>query len=99
MEIERFTSPPSYTSVKALMISWEDTAQKAFKSQLLKLSTVLKAYKFDVEEFEIESVKPFQTLSERLHRFLRNDQDGALLIIYYGGHGMNNQDKNNIWLW
>jgi hypothetical protein len=34
----------------------------------------------------------------RLHEFLRYDAEGTLLIIYYGGHGLNDSDQNNIWL-
>ena len=88
-----------YTSVKVMMISWKDSAEDEFKSQLRELSIEFKNYRFDVEEFEIPGVRPHQTLSERLQLFLRHDKEGSLLIVYYGGHGASNQDKNNMWLW
>jgi hypothetical protein len=92
--------PTTYTAVKVLMICWKDCAQKEFKKQLDELSKEFKAYGFDVEPvYSIESHKSHQRLDLRLHEFLKYDKQDTLLIIYYGGHGRNNSDKNNIWLW
>jgi hypothetical protein len=91
--------PTTYEAVKVLMICWKD-AQKEFKRQLDELSKEFEAYGFDVEPvYRIETQKSHQRLDLRLHEFLKYDKQGTLLIVYYGGHGQNNPDKNNIWLW
>lgn len=92
-------TPAVYNAVKVLMICWKDSAQSEFEKQLNALSKEFKAYRFDVEPvYKIESEKPHQRLNLRLQEFLQNDQKGTLLIVYYGGHGENSQDRNNVWL-
>ena len=80
------------------MICWKDSAHNQVKQQLKSHATELVAYNFHVDEYEIESARPQQTLSARLLSFLDYDRPNTLLIIYYGGHGLNNQDKDCIWL-
>jgi hypothetical protein len=87
-----------YSAVEVLMVCWKDSAQKQFKEQLKSLAKVLSAYNFHVMEYEIESKRPQQTFSARLLSFLDHDKPNTLLIIYYGGHGLNNKDKDCIWL-
>lgn len=92
----------NYTRVNALMLSWKDiddpTEREEFKTQLRGLAEEFRAYRFEVEEYEIESEKPYQKLSRRFDEFLQHDQEGTLLILYYGGHGLNNRDSHCIWL-
>jgi hypothetical protein len=89
----------NYTSIRALLICWKDSTQPEFEDQLQSLNAVLAGdYAFDVEKFEIESERPQQKLSARLLDFLQNDRDGGLLIVYYGGHGLNSRDKDCLWL-
>jgi hypothetical protein len=57
------------------------------------------SYKYQVEEWAIESEGPYKKLNERLLKFLEYGQDGALLIVYYGVHGGINKDKNHTRLW
>lgn len=92
------TNAVLYKAVKVLMLSWKDSAQKEFKQQLQRLSTEFKAHNFDVEEYDIESKRSHLRLSLRLSEFLNYDDDDTLLIIYYSGHGQDDQDKNNLWL-
>ncbi|KAI5859745.1 heterokaryon incompatibility protein-domain-containing protein [Durotheca rogersii] len=90
-----------YSAVDALLISWKDSVQaqkNQFKTQLQGLASELLAHNFRVTEYEIESKRPQQRLSERLLLLLKHDKPGTLLIIYYGGHGLNNKDKDCIWL-
>ncbi|KAH7010883.1 uncharacterized protein B0I36DRAFT_356477 [Microdochium trichocladiopsis] len=87
-----------YSAVKVLMICWKDSAQNQFKQQLKSLAKELLAYNFHVQEYEIESKNPQQTLTAELLSFLGHDKPHTLLIIYYGGHGLNNKDKDCIWL-
>ncbi|RYO95986.1 hypothetical protein DL765_011724 [Monosporascus sp. GIB2] len=91
-----------YARVNALMLSWKEiddpTERKEFKTQLQGLADEFRAYRFEVEEYEIESERPYQKLSRRFGEFLQHDQEGTLLILYYGGHGLNNRDSHCIWL-
>jgi hypothetical protein len=82
------------------LICWRDPGQPEFEKQLNSLAKEFKAYNYDVYPvYKIESRNSHRQLDRRLHEFLQFDQDGALLIIYYGGHGKQSEDKNNIWLW
>jgi hypothetical protein len=87
-----------YSTVKVLMIRWKDSTQEDFKTQLKRLAREFTAHNYDVEEYEIESEKPQQSLSTRLLSFLSYDGRNTMLILYYGGHALNNQDKSCIWL-
>ena len=87
-----------YRTVYALMLSWEDAAEKEFKKQRQKLRQVLAAYNFDVEDYDIPSTEPYRKLNRRLGEFLDRDVEGALLIVYYGGHAITDRDRNNLWV-
>jgi hypothetical protein len=88
-----------YRAVHVLLVYWKD-GTKDFYDQLRELGKEFKgSYKYQVEEWAIESEGPYKKLNERLLKFLEYDQDGALLIVYYGGHGGINKDKNHTWLW
>jgi len=91
-----------YERVKALLLSWQDVddarERHEFTTQLRRLADEFKAYRFDVEEYKIESEKPYRKLSRQLDDFLRHDEEGVLLIVSYGGHGINNRDSHCIWL-
>lgn len=95
-------STTRYERVHALMLSWKDiedeTERAEFRSQLSALSEEFNAYRFSVEEYQIESDMPYRKLSRRLDEFLGHDRQGTLLIVYYGGHGLNNRDSHCIWL-
>lgn len=88
-----------YKAIKALLITWKDAEEKDFAIQRDSLEKEFKLYGFGVEKFCIESDKPHRSLVPRLQQFLLNDKADSLLILYYGGHGMNNLDKEHIWLW
>jgi hypothetical protein len=92
-------SQTSYDAVKVLMICWKDSVEVEFERQLKALEKEFKEYKFNVDpRYEIPSENPHRRLDLRLHEFLKYDGEGTLLIIYYGGHGINNKDKNHMWL-
>lgn len=87
-----------YKIVNVLLICWEDTTQHEFENQLDTLASEFKKFNFCVRKYKIASKRPQQKLNRELLSFLDNDQDDTLLIIYYGGHGLNNGDKECIWL-
>ena len=94
------STPVAYNEVRVLLICWEDSGQKEFEQQLLGLQKEFKEYGFNIEEepYKIKSEQPYRRLAARLQEFLEYDREGTLLIIYYGGHGQNDEDQNNIWL-
>lgn len=90
------------------MVDWEkskedDASERAeFQSQREALAREFKMYRFTTVNYSIpseRSKRPYRELNKRLQEFLVHDETGTLLIIYYGGHGENNDDKNHIWLW
>jgi hypothetical protein len=88
-----------YTDVHVLLIYWED-GNNDFYEQLQKLGKKLKSsYSYSVEEYALQSEEPYRTLNKKLTDFLDNGHENALLIIYYGGHGGINKDRNHVWLW
>ncbi|KAK8031273.1 hypothetical protein PG990_001007 [Apiospora arundinis] len=91
--------PSRYDEVHALMIDWEDAVKETpdFRKQKKKLAEEFDTYLFKPESFEIPSTKPYQALLVRIQQFLSHDHPKNLLIIYYGGHGANNKDKDHIW--
>jgi hypothetical protein len=100
MGLETNGAAVSYTKAEALLICWKHggKTQETFKDQRDKLGHELEGYNFGVETFEIESVKPYRTLFQRLHEFLRHDDRETLLVVYYGGHGEKNEDNQLVWL-
>lgn len=87
------------------MIDWEqtkhdDTSERAeFKSQREALAKEFKMYRFTTVNYSIPPRRPYRALNKRLQELLVYDEYRTLLIIYYGGHGENNDDKNHVWLW
>ena len=91
--------PAAYAAVKVLMICWEHPDEREFETQLKALEKELREYKFDVDPpFKIPTKNPQRQLDQRMHKFLEYESNETLLVIYYGGHGINNQDKNHMWL-
>lgn len=87
-----------YSSVHVLMLYWEN-GREVFKDQVRELAVEFRRFNYHVNTWHIPSARPWRSLSKRLLDFLKTDQRARLLIIYYGGHGQNNEDKHNVWLW
>ncbi|RKK69806.1 hypothetical protein BFJ69_g12383 [Fusarium oxysporum] len=91
-------SPKRYLDVRALFLSWKG-ADKAFYEQLVLLKNVLQdEYNFGVEDWAIPHDDPFFQLNGRLRQFLQSDDYDTLLILYYGGHGSTDTDRNALWM-
>jgi hypothetical protein len=59
-------------------------------------------YNFQVQEYQIPSLKPDRALKHRVSEFLNHqDIDGKdnLLILYYGGHARRALQSNEASLW
>ena len=89
-----------YKHKKALLITWNEGNQKAFKTQSKQLGEELRAYNFEVEHHGLKLGKPYATLSHHLSSLLNlHDQKNTLLIVYYGGHAIRDEDGGNVWVW
>jgi hypothetical protein len=96
---QRLGSFAPYKEVHVLLLYWKD-ADDAFYKQLHNLGLRFQSlYGYDVEEWPIDSDEPYRKLNRKLFQFLEHDEENALLILYYGGHGSINQDRHHIWLW
>jgi hypothetical protein len=57
-------------------------------------------YRFDTEEWKIPSNRSHNSLAFKLMGFLEEyDSKDSLLIVYYGGHGGMNDDRQCVWSW
>ena len=99
-----------YTHVGALFISWApsaaDSPDKAeelerMKTQSVKLSKLFKrGYNIDVDEYDIPRESSFCALNAKLWASRKDyEKPRHFLIIYYGGHGGSDQNRNAIWKW
>ena len=81
------------------MIYWKD-GEDEFYDQLKKLGKEFEsAYGYKVEEWALGSANPYKDMTERLLKFLDYENEGTLLILYYGGHGGITKDRQHTWLW
>lgn len=89
-----------YKEVHALLLSWEDDNLGVI-NEVHELSDVFRrTYDFEVEEWKIPSKRPHNTLASKVLGFLDEfESKDNLLIIYYGGHGSMNDDRQCVWSW
>ena len=89
-----------YKEVYALLLSWEDDNLGVVK-EVAELQQVLTdVYHFEVEAWKIPSAKSHNSLATKILGFINEyDSESNLLIIYYGGHGYMNDDRQCVWCW
>jgi hypothetical protein len=88
-----------YSQVHVLLLSWVDDDLGVVR-EIGRLRHVLKVlYNFQVEEYEIPSLKPDRFLKRRISDFLDNDDKDNLLVVYYGGHARRGWQSNEASLW
>lgn len=87
-----------YREVHVLLLSWEEDNLGVI-GELTELQTVFKdMYRFDTETWKIPNRKSHNSLVSRMTRFLDDfEADDNLLVVYYGGHGGMNDDRQCIW--
>jgi hypothetical protein len=57
-------------------------------------------YGFETEKWLIPSADPLFSLMKKAMEMVENyGNSGNLLIVYYGGHGFVNIDRQPIWAW
>lgn len=88
-----------YSQVHALLLSWVDD-DLGVAPEIRGLRNVFKElYNFDVQEYQIPSLKPDRALKRRVNDFLDFDCKDDLLIVYYGGHARRALQSNEAPLW
>ncbi|KAL8723578.1 MAG: hypothetical protein Q9181_007252 [Wetmoreana brouardii] len=90
----------NYQNVFVLLLSWEND-ELGVILELQELDDVLsQTYHFQTEQWKIPDLNSHNALAFRLVEFLKNHTaNGNLLLIYYGGHGHMNDDRQCIWSW
>lgn len=89
-----------YKEVHALLLSWEQD-NLGVANEIAELKDVFQQiYHFNVDGWKIPSEKSHNSLAAKVLGFL-NDYDSTenLLIVYYGGHGFMNDDRQCVWSW
>ena len=94
------TKHSRYQNVFVLLFSWEHD-ELGVISEVQELDDVLsQIYHFHTEQWKIPNINSHNALAFRLMEFLKNyGTSSNLLLIYYGGHGHMNDDRQCIWSW
>ena len=89
-----------YREAHVLLLSWEDDNLGVI-NEVTELEDVFRqCYSFGTEEWKIPSKRPHNTLASKILEFSNNyEGKDSLLIVYYGGHGLMNDDRQCIWSW
>ncbi|KAK0516424.1 hypothetical protein JMJ35_001027 [Cladonia borealis] len=87
-----------YKEVHVLLLSWEDDRLGVTK-EINELRSVLdQTYHYHTEEWKIPSRRSHNSLIRRLTDFLDDyESKENLLLVYYGGHGHLNDDRQLKW--
>ena len=89
-----------YKGAHVLLLSWEEDSLGVIK-EIQELEDVFRNdYHYDTEEWRIPSVRSHNSLAAKILGFLDDHESkDSLLIVYYGGHGEMNDDRQCIWSW
>ncbi|KAI4257149.1 MAG: hypothetical protein L6R42_005834 [Xanthoria sp. 1 TBL-2021] len=88
-----------YCDVHVLLLSWEDD-DLGVVSEVNDLDDLFReVYRYRTDQWRIPSTKSHNALARRILRSLAEaDASDKLLIVYYGGHGFMNEDRQCVWL-
>lgn len=85
------------------MLTWGGDVDdnQIFRNQRQLLATELQCWNFEVVLHDIPlSSAAYHDLTAQLLSILTSrDLSQSLFIIYYGGHGAQNRDKDALWHW
>ena len=98
--VQSLSNLSAYTAVKVLILYWEH-GNEGFRKEGQSLGTLFsKRFQYNVEEFSIPSEESYLNLHNFVITSLLNVAKVAkesrglpLLILHYGGHGDQNDDK------
>ncbi|KAI4259984.1 MAG: hypothetical protein L6R42_004264 [Xanthoria sp. 1 TBL-2021] len=88
-----------YCDVHVLLLSWEDDDLRV-ASEINDLDDLFRdIYRYSTNQWRIPSTKSHNALARRIIRSLDEaEASDKLLIVYYGGHGFMNEDRQCVWL-
>ncbi|KAI9742518.1 MAG: hypothetical protein M1835_003057, partial [Candelina submexicana] len=89
----------TYRRVYVLLLYWEDD-NLGCVTEVDELDQVCQnIYHFTTKVYRIPSEKSHNRLNSEIARFIAEYDDKAnLLLVYYGGHGWINADRQCVWL-
>lgn len=89
-----------YKEVHALLLSWEDD-NLGVVDEVTELEDVFRnCYRFETEAWKIPSKRSHNSLAAKIIAFVDDyESKDNLLVVYYGGHGEMNDDRQCVWSW
>lgn len=89
-----------YQEAHVLLLSWEHDNLGVI-DEVNNLQDVFRQnYNYETEVWQIPSTRSHNTLATRILQYLADyEARDSLLIVYYGGHGLMNDDRQCIWSW
>ena len=89
-----------YKEVHTLLLSWEDD-NLGVVDEINELEDVFRSlYGFEAQAWKIPSKRSHNSLAAKILGFLDDHESkDNLLIVYYGGHGEMNDDRQCVWSW
>jgi hypothetical protein len=82
-----------------LLLQWEDD-DLGVRQEREGLQTVFMAYGFRTETWLIPADRSHRRLMTKMTQFINDNEDErALLIVYYGGHATINRERQSTWIW
>lgn len=89
-----------YAAVHVLLLSWEDDDLNVDEEAKGLQNVLEEFYGFSTERWKIPSNRSNIQLQSKLVDFQEtHDKEDNLLIVYYGGHGYLNDNRQSMWLW
>lgn len=89
-----------YKEVHALLLSWEDDNLGVINEIGELEKAFQQIYYFEVDRWKIPSERSHNSLAAKVLAFLDDyESTDNLLIVYYGGHGSMNDDRQCVWSW
>lgn len=89
-----------YKEAHVLLLSWEDDDLGVI-DEVNDLQDVFRqTYNYETEVWKIPSKRAHNSLATRIVQFVADhDARDSLLVLYYGGHGLMNDDRQCLWSW
>ena len=89
-----------YKAVHVLLLSWVDDNLGVLEEISELDGAFTSVYGYATEQWKIPSTRSHNSLAKQLTGFLeRYESEENLLIVYYGGHGYMNDNRQCVWSW
>ena len=88
------------SGVNVLLLHWKDDDLGVTEEIELLRVIFSESYHYSVESWEIPGEKPTRELQRRIAEFIDSfDKPDALLIVYYAGHAIQNEQRDDSPIW